>query len=81
MSTNGRNEFAAAACDGKVRFATRAAATRVVRRNGKSHDRAQRQREAYRCPVCHGWHLGRKADQERPKKDWQRYRARYEGAE
>lgn len=73
-----RGEFEAAACTGKVRFTSYAAAARVQKRRAQSHDRGLKQGEVYRCPVCHWFHLGRKSDQERPKRDWQRFRARYE---
>ena len=44
-----------AACSGKVRFASAALAHAVCKRGRRNGHL----REAYRCPYCGGWHLGR----------------------
>lgn len=75
---SGQSEHEAASCTGKVRFESHAAASKVQRRRGRSHDRDRKQGEVYRCHVCRGYHIGRKSDQERPKHEFQRFKARYE---
>lgn len=46
----------AAACTGKIAFASYAQAQRVADRHG----RARRSRQVYHCPFCQAFHLGRK---------------------
>lgn len=41
--------MAAAACNGKQRFASKAFADRTLRRKGV---------KSYRCQVCRAWHVG-----------------------
>lgn len=50
-------EYWAAACAHKVRYRNRATAERHRRKLNRKHDRGGAV-EAYRCPVCYGFHLG-----------------------
>jgi len=81
MSFHGRNEYAEASCTGKVRFTSHAAARKVMKRRERNRDRHTRDGEVYRCGICRGWHLGRKSEVERPKREWKRFRERYEATE
>jgi hypothetical protein len=47
-----RRAFAASCCDGKSAFKTQAAAERTM------SERMKRDAHAYRCAVCHDWHIG-----------------------
>ena len=42
-------------CEGKIRFATFAAASRAAKRGRRRNDRAV---NAYACRECHGFHVG-----------------------
>lgn len=72
--------FEAASCTGKMRFASFNAATRQTKRWRNRQDGDRSGLKPYRCRVCHGYHVGRPSDQDRPKHEWKRYKARYEGA-
>lgn len=51
-----------AACAGKTRYATAGKAFDLVRRLEQRRDlgidRKDQTLTAYRCPYCHGWHVG-----------------------
>jgi len=46
----------AAACEGKVAFASYGEAARV---DARKSTESRKKRHAYHCSVCHQWHLGR----------------------
>lgn len=79
--TERTDEFAIASCMGKARFASHAAASRIQRRRGRKRDNGLRAGQVYRCQVCRNWHIGRRSDQDRPKHEFQRFKARYERGE
>lgn len=47
-------ELRTSGCEGKERFATFTLADQVAKRNTRQRMR----RQPYRCPHCHGFHLG-----------------------
>jgi hypothetical protein len=51
------SEYWASACAHKVRYRNRATADAARRKLNRKRDRGGTL-EAYRCPVCHGFHLG-----------------------
>lgn len=59
-------EVRAAQCAGKERYAGYAAARKVLDRMNRRARRASKGVNAYRCPHCHGWHIGVKFKGERP---------------
>jgi hypothetical protein len=51
-------EFALSCCYGKEAFKGHGSASKVLRRQRKSKTHKERL-QAYRCPKCHDWHIGR----------------------
>lgn len=47
-----------ASCIGKVRFESRGLATAVQDRRKRGRKTQCRNNQIYKCPACHGWHLG-----------------------
>jgi len=59
-----RDTYRAAACDGKISFATFTDAQLVAQRSS----RRGRSRQIYHCPFCHLFHLGRRPAQPRQRR-------------
>jgi len=70
-------EFEAAGCTGKARFGTYHEAQRIQDRRVRMRDKEYQKVEAYRCKVCHGWHLGTKTE-DRPKRLLREFLAKYD---
>lgn len=61
--------IAQAQCEGKHRFTDAGLAKKVARQSSRRRDSKA---SAYRCLVCHGWHVGNSAPMKKrdPRKDY-----------
>lgn len=83
MSRDIDPERVAASCTGKARFGSFNEANKVAKRarkNGRKNRREMLMREPYRCPSCHGYHLGMPNNGIRAHgKEFRRFMRKYEG--